>query len=177
MPWLLTLPGHQQTWYQGSPFHTARRPGASKTTSRASGFEQIFPFHSSRSKTFKILEVRQVMILRKGKPWVLTFLTSKVQIIPSVEAGMLHSNSSNTLPPAAPYNTWNSVLVQDLTKSWIHETGCYKAHIISKFEKKLSHTAQMAVKFSELSWETPNSCLKNLMTSQWVSARKMSLHC
>ena len=55
---------------QCSPFPTARRPGASKTTSRASGFEQILPtlFHISRSKNFKILEVGQVMILRKGKP-------------------------------------------------------------------------------------------------------------
>ena len=49
-------------------FPTARWPRASKTTSRASGFEQIFPlFHISRSKNFKILEVGQVMILRKGK--------------------------------------------------------------------------------------------------------------
>ena len=31
--------------YQGSPFSTARRPGASKTTSQASGFEQIFPLY------------------------------------------------------------------------------------------------------------------------------------
>ena len=30
---------------QGSLFPTARRPGASKTTSRASGFEQIFPLY------------------------------------------------------------------------------------------------------------------------------------
>ena len=29
-------------WVQGSPFPTARWPGASKTTSRASGFGQIF---------------------------------------------------------------------------------------------------------------------------------------
>ena len=55
---------------QGSLFPTDRWPGASKTTSRASGFEQIFSslFHISRSKNFKILEVGQVMILRKGKP-------------------------------------------------------------------------------------------------------------
>ena len=30
------------TFSQGSPFPTARRPGANKTTNRASGFEQIF---------------------------------------------------------------------------------------------------------------------------------------
>ena len=42
--------------------------GASKTTSRASVFEQIFPFYLSRLKNFKILEVGQVMILRKVKP-------------------------------------------------------------------------------------------------------------
>ena len=55
---------------QGLPFPTARRPRASKTTSWASGFEQIFSslFHISRPKNFKILEVGQVMILRKGKP-------------------------------------------------------------------------------------------------------------
>ena len=29
-------------WCQGSPFPTARRPGASKTTNRATGFGQIF---------------------------------------------------------------------------------------------------------------------------------------
>ena len=56
---------------QGSPFPIASWPGASKTTSWASGFEQIFLFfHISRSKNFEILEVGLVMILRKGKPWV-----------------------------------------------------------------------------------------------------------
>ena len=47
------------TLIQGSPFRTAQRPGPSKTTSWASGFEQIFPlyFVISRSKSFKILEV------------------------------------------------------------------------------------------------------------------------
>ena len=45
---------HRITWnliahscldLQGSPFPTARRPGASKTASGASGFEQIFPLY------------------------------------------------------------------------------------------------------------------------------------
>ena len=35
----------EQRVNQGSPFSTARRPGVSKTTSRASGFEQIFPLY------------------------------------------------------------------------------------------------------------------------------------
>ena len=58
---------------QGSPFPTARPPGASKTTSLASGFEQIFLLYLiytvCRSTNFKILGVGQVMILRKGEPW------------------------------------------------------------------------------------------------------------
>ena len=72
---------------QGSPFPTARRPGASKTTSRASGFEQIFLslFQVSRSKNFKILEVGQVMILRKeGKPcdiFSCGFLTENICVL------------------------------------------------------------------------------------------------
>ena len=47
--------------------------GASKTTCRASGFEQIFLllFYISRLKNHKILEVGQVKIFRKGAPCII----------------------------------------------------------------------------------------------------------
>ena len=48
---------------QGSPFPTARRPGASKTTSRASEFEQIFPLY------FIQADRRISEFLKSGKWW------------------------------------------------------------------------------------------------------------
>ena len=57
------------TWIQGSPFPTARRPGASKTTSLASGFGQVFLFYIKQIEEFQNSWSRESDDFKKWERW------------------------------------------------------------------------------------------------------------
>ena len=123
----LTPNGH----FQGSPFPTGRRPRESKTTSRArTDFSSLF--HISRSKNFKILEVGQVMILRKGKPCILweNSPSSVAAILqPCFQAHMTQkfklTPNSGPGPESSLASTWSpGKLTSAIVTSWLYHTSC-----------------------------------------------------